>query len=166
MKAIISSISVHLGQVFVLLVILDMSHLMEDCSQVFINIVSGAHSKIKYGILIFLLTDDERGPLSPPKQISLIIPSPDSVILGIIEVPSCGMTDDISAICWLLQHAEVPEGVRDPEQSHGRVEVISSLEHLPHRVVLLSHSLTGVYGRLARERFCILTFLFTNKFYQ
>ena len=81
---------------------------------------------------------------------------PDSVVRGIIEVPSSGMTDDISPISWFLKHAQLPERIRNPEQSHCGVEIISSLEHLQHCVVLFSHGWAWINWWLATEWLSIL----------
>ena len=74
---------------------------------------------------------------------------PDSKVLPVTEVPGGGVADHVSVL-RLPQHGTVPEGLRDPQESHGRVEVVRGLKHLLYGVVLRRHLVRGVDAGLVR----------------
>ena len=86
-----------------------------------------------------------------------ILSEPDSVVRGIIEVPSSSMTDDFSSISWFLKHAQLPERLRNPEQSHCGIKIITSLKHLQYSVVLFFHCWAWINWGLSTEWLSILT---------
>ena len=76
----------------------------------------------------------------------------DPEVGGVVEVPGGGVTDDVPAVSWFLQHAQLPETLRDPQETQAGVEVVPSEEHFLDSVVLLPHGRARVNRGLPTER--------------